>query len=123
MVAAAPYLRSVKYQFYHASNVWWGAAEWERELQAMSAVHVERITVRNPLDSHWPNYSSTTAAAVLPLPPTAAHGPGGCPKLFTAFFTLGSGALAVNPCVRQFTNTSSEQQPLTLLTTENFVSG
>ena len=110
--AGAPYLRSVKYQFYHGSNVGWGAAEWERELQAMAAVRVERVTIRNPLDSHWPNYTS-----VLPLPTEGGPSPPpGCPKLFTAFFTLGGGgALRANPCVRQYSNVSTEQQPLTLL--------
>ena len=99
-----PYLRSVKYQFYAASNAKWGPAEWEQELLAMAAVRVERVTVRNPLDSHWPNYS-------LPLQPSEERR---CPQKFTAFFTLGS-ALGANPCVRQYSNASEEQQPLTML--------
>jgi hypothetical protein len=98
-----PYLRSVKYQFYAASNAKWGPAEWGQELRAMAAVRVERVTVRNPLDSHWPNYS-------LPLQLDERR----CSQEFTAFFTLGS-VLGANPCVRQYSNASEEQQPLTML--------
>ena len=95
---------SVKYQFYHSSNAKWGAAEWAQEASAMAAVRIERVTVRNPLDSHWPNYS----LSVLPNERS-------CLQHFTALFTLG-GELAANPCVRQYSNTSHDQQPLTVST-------
>ena len=91
-----------------------GTARWRQSPAAIAAVRIERVTVRNPLDSHWPNYTTDGASAGSGGAPSPAPS-AGCRQLFTAFFTLGTGKLGSNPCVRQYTNASAQQQPLTML--------
>ena len=72
----------------------------------MRAVHVERITVRNPMDAFFPNYSYSAPAAGPRSPPTASawlapeSSGRSCAtgKTYTAFFSLqGSGMTARPP--------------------------
>jgi hypothetical protein len=74
---------------------------WDREFAAISDVRVERLTVRNPVDLFFPNYSVQQQKS-------------SCEKNYTAFFDL-SGTDLPSQCVRQYSNSSSAQQPLTLL--------
>jgi len=115
--AGAPgaYLKTVKYQFYAGSNALWGAAQYDAEFAAMAAVRVKRVTIRNPLDDHWPNYSSSVA-------PRGGGGGGGgfgvarCGQNFTAFFKLGATLRAAcGGCCRQYAAGPAAAQPLTLL--------
>ena len=106
--AGDAYLKTVKYQFYAGSNALWGAAQYDAEFAAMAAVRVERVTIRNPLDDHWPNYSSSVAAV--------APRSRGCEQNFTAFFKLGTSLRAAcGGCCRQYAAGPAAVQPLTLL--------
>jgi len=74
----------------------------------MAAVRVERVTIRNPLDDHWPNYSSSVAAV-------APRSRGG-EQNFTAFFKLGTSLRAAcGGCCRLYAAGPAAVQPLTLL--------
>ena len=94
------------------------------EFAAMAAVRIERVTVRNPLDSFFPGYSSTgptrndageigRGGAVRT---TASHVfSAGCAKNFTAFFELGAALRgACGGCCREYAQ-GQQAQPLTLL--------
>jgi hypothetical protein len=54
----APYLASVKYQLYAGSNVHWQPSDWDQEFSYMASLRIERVTIRNPLDSFFPGYSA-----------------------------------------------------------------
>ena len=94
------------------------------EFAAMAAVRIERVTVRNPLDSFFPGYSSTgptrndageigRGGAVRT---TTSHVfSAGCAKNFTAFFELGAALRgACGGCCREYAQ-GQQAQPLTLL--------
>jgi len=101
-------LKTVMYQLYAGSYCAWGAAQYDAEFAAMAAVRVERVTIRNPLDDHWPNYSSSVAP----------RGGGGarCEQNFTASFTLGADLRAAcGGCCQQYAAGPAAAQPLTLL--------
>ena len=100
-----PRLDSVKYQFYANSNVHWDQAQWDAEFAAMAAVRIERVTVRNPLDSFYPGYSVSAPEQ---------HHSTNCSKTYTAFFdVISGGTLQNDSCVVQWqpTRTTSEDSP------------